>query len=173
MHAERIHRLHRHRNVGGAFERCGQANFAVLRQKRKGEQQAGDKLGADVSGQGKAAGLQTTLNRQRQTALRPAGNAMLRQQFRVNADGTIRQAAMPGKDGGNTEGGGDWDQEAECRSAFPAVERDGSRRARPGGDGTHAVFKDSPHAECVRGAQRCPDIVGQGERGEDTFRFSR
>ena len=54
---------------------------------------------------------------------------------------------MAREDGGDAEGGGDRNQEAQRRAAFPAVKGDGSRFALPGGHRAYAVFE---RKMCIR-----------------------
>ena len=165
LNAEFRHRADRHADIPGALDRRGQQDPAVAFEKGQREQQSGDELGADVSGQIKIAAPELSADGQRQPSGGLAGHAGRGQRLGVYADRALRKSAAAGENGGHAAESGNGDHKAQGAAAFAAVQRRCFVLEHAGAvHSEDVVLQFGCRAECLDAGNGRADIIAQRHR---------
>ena len=152
-------------NVALAFQFAGNLQGGIPRQERQSKKQAADELAAHISGQGKMAGMERPLDRQRKIVLSASlleHQPLLAENGFVGFQGTAAQ--LPGTHKGKRflAQGSQRNQEPEGGPRFPAVQH---RPCLMGPAAFHG--KVGPSSCFFLGSDFCPQLPETGTGGQD------
>ena len=158
--AKLLEQLQSHLDVAFRLQRRGQQDAAVLFQQRKGKQQSGDVLRADVTGKEEVPAAQFSADVQRQAVAvfgQLQRNAMGGKLGAERFHRALGKASVPGKNRAASQRGTDRHQKAQGGAGFVAIAQ--NFRLRRFGGGEDPVHDGAVVFKAYRCAQ-CADDVG-------------